>query len=142
MTRASISPRAIQDEKILINVKEAAWMLSLPEHAIRQAVTAGGRVLCACALGDSVAVMDNGRIVHTGRMADLAALRVATRRSLPSAHDGPARAGAARAPDRRISPVRDNRRGSRNSPHRWSVRWPKPGGSPRRSCPDAACRRW
>lgn len=29
------------DEKILINVKEAAWMLSLPEHAIRQAVTAG-----------------------------------------------------------------------------------------------------
>ncbi|UAL29823.1 hypothetical protein K8W59_19180 [Nocardioides rotundus] len=41
MTRASISPRAIQDEKILINVKEAAWMLSLPEHAIRQAVTAG-----------------------------------------------------------------------------------------------------
>lgn len=29
------------DEKILINVKEAAWMLSLPEHAIRQAVAAG-----------------------------------------------------------------------------------------------------
>lgn len=29
------------DEKILINVKEAAWMLSLPEHAIRQAVTSG-----------------------------------------------------------------------------------------------------
>ena len=27
----------------------------------------------ACALGDSVAVMDAGRIVHTGRMADLAA---------------------------------------------------------------------
>jgi hypothetical protein len=29
------------DEKILVNVKEAAWMLSLPESAIRQAVTAG-----------------------------------------------------------------------------------------------------
>ncbi|TCJ31063.1 excisionase [Nocardioides jejuensis] len=29
------------DEKILVNVKEAAWMLSLPEHAIRQAVTNG-----------------------------------------------------------------------------------------------------
>ena len=29
------------DEKILINVKEAAWMLSLPEHAIRHAVTSG-----------------------------------------------------------------------------------------------------
>lgn len=34
------------DEKILITVKEAAWMLSLPEHAIRQAVSFGdlGRV--------------------------------------------------------------------------------------------------
>jgi hypothetical protein len=29
------------DEEILVNVKEAAWMLSLPEHAIRQAVTSG-----------------------------------------------------------------------------------------------------
>ncbi|MDQ4114542.1 MAG: excisionase [Actinomycetota bacterium] len=29
------------DEKILITVKEAAWMLSVPEHAIRQAVSLG-----------------------------------------------------------------------------------------------------
>lgn len=29
------------DEKILVNVKEAAWMLSLPESAIRHAVTSG-----------------------------------------------------------------------------------------------------
>jgi hypothetical protein len=29
------------DEKLLVTVKEAAWMLSLPEHAIRQAVSAG-----------------------------------------------------------------------------------------------------
>ena len=29
------------DEKILITVKEAAWTLSLPEHAIRQAVSFG-----------------------------------------------------------------------------------------------------
>lgn len=29
------------DEKIMITVKEAAWMLSLPEHAIRQAVSFG-----------------------------------------------------------------------------------------------------
>ena len=27
----------------------------------------------ARALGDSVAVMDNGRVIHTGRMAELAA---------------------------------------------------------------------
>ncbi|MGY0387135.1 excisionase [Nocardioides sp. WG-D5] len=29
------------DEKILVTVKEAAWTLSLPEHAIRQAVSLG-----------------------------------------------------------------------------------------------------
>lgn len=29
------------DEKVLITVKEAAWMLSLPEHALRQAVSVG-----------------------------------------------------------------------------------------------------
>lgn len=29
------------DERVLVSVKEAAWLLSLPEHAIRQAVTSG-----------------------------------------------------------------------------------------------------
>jgi hypothetical protein len=29
------------DEKVLVTVKEAAWMLSLPENAIRRAVSFG-----------------------------------------------------------------------------------------------------
>jgi hypothetical protein len=29
------------DERVLISVKEAAWLLSLPENAIRQAATGG-----------------------------------------------------------------------------------------------------
>ena len=52
------------DEKVLVTVKEAAWMLSLPEHAIRQAVSFGDL--------DRVFIGEGGknyRIVHGSLLA-------------------------------------------------------------------------
>lgn len=65
------------DEKVLITVKEAAWMLSLPEHAIRQAVSFGDL--------DSVFIGEGGknyRIVYASLLAWV--------NSMP---EGPRRAG-------------------------------------------------
>lgn len=52
------------DEKVLISVKEAAWMLSLPEHAIRQAVSAGDLVRVFIGAGNR-----NYRIVYGSLLA-------------------------------------------------------------------------
>lgn len=48
------------DEKILVSVKEAAWMLSLPESAIRHAVR--DRDLDRVYIGDGTTLVAPGRV--------------------------------------------------------------------------------
>jgi len=79
VARAIIEPRAL----ILIDEPSKGLAPSIIQNLIaalqelkRQRTTVllvEQNFMMAQALGDSVAVMDNGRVVHSGRMADLAA---------------------------------------------------------------------